>query len=113
MTGGVRLRRRLVLEAVERAADGVGGYVEAWAPLGTLWADVRPRGGREEFVAGRPRPLVGYRILVRGAPAGAPSRPRPGQRLRDGEWVLRILTVTEADPAGRHLEIVAEEGLLS
>ena len=54
MSGGVRLLRRLVLEAAERAADGSGGYAEEWRPLGTLWADVRPRGGREEFIAGRP-----------------------------------------------------------
>ena len=113
MSGGVRLLRRLVLEAAERVADGSGGYAEAWAPLGTLWADVRPRGGREEFVAGRPRPVVRYRILVRAAAPGAPSRPLPGQRLREGERVFRILTVTEAGPDGRHLEIVAEEGLVS
>jgi head-tail adaptor len=109
---GVRLSRRLVLEEAERVADGSGGYGEDWRPLGVLWADVRPRGGREDFVAGRPRPRVSYRVLVRAAPVGAPSRPRPQQRLRDGARVLRILTVTEGDPAGRYLEIIAEEGLL-
>jgi head-tail adaptor len=112
VTDGVRLLRRLVLEAAERQADGSGGFVEDWAPLGVLWADVRPRGGREEFVAGRPWPRVKYRVLVRAAPVGAASRPSPGQRLRDGARVFRVLTVTESDRAGRYLEIVAEEGLL-
>ena len=50
--------------------DGSGGYAEDWVPLGTIWADVRPRGGREDFIAGRPRPRVKYRILVRAAPVG-------------------------------------------
>ncbi|HRO11729.1 head-tail adaptor protein [Amaricoccus sp.] len=112
MSAGVRLLRRLVLEAAERVADGSGGYGEDWVPLGVVWADVQPKGGREDFVAGRPQPRVKYRILVRAAPAGAPSRPRPQQRLRDGARVFRILTVTESDPGGRYLEIVAEEGLL-
>jgi head-tail adaptor len=112
MSGGVRLLRRLVLEAPEREADGSGGYAEAWRPLGTLWADVRPRGGREEFIAGRPRPRVKYRILVRNAPVEAPSRPRPQQRLRDGARVFRVLTVAESDATGRYLEVIAEEGLL-
>ena len=112
MSDGVRLLRRLVLETAERVADGSGGYAEDWVPLGVVWADVRPRGGREDFVAGRPRPRVRYRVLVRAVPPEAPSRPRPGQRFRDGARVPRILTVTESDQWGRFLEIVAEEGLL-
>jgi head-tail adaptor len=104
--------RRLVLETAERVADGSGGYAEDWVPLGVVWADVRPRGGREDLVAGRPRPRVKYRILVRAAPVGATSRPRPQQRFRDGARVFRILTVTESDQWGRFLEVVAEEGLL-
>ena len=58
------------------------------------------------------RPRVACRILVRGAPAGSPSRPRADQRLREGARVFDILTVTEHDPAGRFLEIRAEEGRL-
>ena len=83
-----------------------------WAPVGTLWADVRPRGGREEFIAGQPRPRVKYRVLVRAAPVGAPSRPRADQRFREGARVFNILTVAEHDFGGRYLEIVAEEGVL-
>ena len=108
---GVRLLRRLVLEARESVADGSGGYVVAWAPQGTLWADVSVRSGREDFVAGQARPRVRYRILVRAAPVGAASRPRADQRLREGERVFDILTVAEHDVAGRYLEILAEEGV--
>lgn len=114
MTAAVRLLRRLVLETSERTPDGAGGVVTAWIPSGTLWADVTARGDRrDDFVAGAQRPRVKYRILVRGAPVGAPSRPRPDQRLREGTRVFSILTVAEADTQGRYLEIIAEEGVLS
>jgi head-tail adaptor len=109
---GVRLLRRLLLEAPERQPDGSGGCAEVWVPLGSIWADVRPRGGREDFIAGRPRPRVKYRILVRGAPVGSAARPRPEQRLREGARVFDIVTVTEHDPTGRYLEIIAEEGVM-
>lgn len=112
MSDGVRLLRRLILEAPEHEPDGFGGFVVTWRTLGTLWADVRTRGGREDFTGARPRPRIKYRILVRTAPVGAPSRPVPQQRLRDGARVFQILTVTESDATGKHLEIVAEEGLL-
>ena len=82
-------------------------------PVGTLWADVTARTAREDLVAGAERPRVRYRIVVRGAPVGTPQRPTPEQRLREGGRVFSILTVAERDADGRHLEILAEEGVLS
>jgi SPP1 family predicted phage head-tail adaptor len=108
---GVRLLRRLVLEGRESVADGSGGFAVAWVPLGTLWADVSVRSGREDFIAGQARPRLRYRVLVRAAPFGAASRPRADQRLREGDRVLDILTVAEHDGSGRYLEIQAEEGV--
>lgn len=102
------LSRRLILEERVATPDGAGGYVVAWRALGTIWADVRPRSAREEFIGERPRARAGYRIVVRSAPGGAPSRPRPDQRFREGERVFDILTVSDRDE--RFLEILAEEG---
>jgi head-tail adaptor len=107
-----RLRRRLVLEESVRIADGSGGTSDQWQPLGALWAEVTASTGREEFAAAQVRPRTRFRIIVRGSPVGAPSRPRPDQRLREGARVFAIVTVAEADPAGRYLEITAEEGVL-
>ena len=108
----MRLTRQLTLEAPERVADGAGGFETVWRTLGALWADVAARSGREDFIGAIATPRVRYRILVRGAPVGAPSRPRPDQRLREGARVFNILTVAEHDERGRYLEIVAEEGVL-
>ena len=112
MTTAVRLSRRLVLEARESVPDGSGGFAVAWERMGTMWAEVEARSGRQEFVGGQPRARTGYRILVRAAPVGAASRPRPEQRLREGVRVFDILSVAEHDAGGRYLEIIAEEGVL-
>ena len=112
MTAPVRLLRRLVLESAESAPDGSGGSAVTWVAAGVLWADVTARAGREDFVGAAVRPRVTYRIVTRGAPLGAASRPRSDQRLREGGRVFNILTVTERDATGRYLEIVAEEGVL-
>lgn len=113
MIGAGDLTRALVLEESVRTSDGCGGFAADWVAVGTLWAKVTARTGREAFVAGRPEARVSYRILVRGAPAGARSRPRADQRLRDGDRILDILSVAEADPRGLYLEIIAEEGRVS
>jgi head-tail adaptor len=111
VTAAMRLSRRLVLEARVAVADGAGGWTVSWSAVGTLWASMAALSGREDFVAGQPRPRPTWRILVRAAPVGAPSRPRPEQRFREGERVFDILTVAERDPGGRYLEILAEEGI--
>lgn len=110
MTGVSDLKRALVLEERQTSPDGFGGSVVTWVAVGTLWAKVAARSGREAFVAGRPEARVTYRILVRGAPEGARSRPRADQRFREGGRIFDILSVAEADPRGCYLEIIAEEG---
>lgn len=108
-----RLNRALALEEASRVADGAGGYATSWFALGTLWAEVKPGTGREragEFVT---LATVPYRITVRAAPPGSPSRPRPEQRLRDGSRIFRILAVSEADAAGRYLACFAHEEVVA
>ena len=104
-----RLNRRLTLEAYQRVSDGAGGFEEAWAPLGVLWAEITARAGRESQTAGQPVSMVPYRIVVRGAPVGHPERPVARQRLRDGARVFQIRSVAEFDPDGRYLVCMAEE----
>lgn len=108
-----RLNRALVLETADRVADGAGGFALAWVVLGTLWAEVKPGAGREragEFVT---LASVPYRITVRAAAQGSPSRPRPEQRFRDGARVFRILAVSERDPAGLYLTCFAHEEVVA
>ncbi len=104
-----RLNRALVLEAETVTPDGAGGFLRSWAVQGALWAEVRPGTGREAAGIEVPLSQQPFRITVRGAPPGAPSRPVAGQRLRDGARIYALLTVTEADPDGRYLVCVARE----
>ncbi|MCB1354470.1 MAG: head-tail adaptor protein [Rhodobacteraceae bacterium] len=109
----VSLTRELALEERRTTPDGAGGFVVSWVVLGFLWAQVTPRSGTEFFASFAPRSRILHRILVRAAPPGAPSRPRPEQRFREGERVFDILSVTEASLSARYLEIQAEEGRTS
>ncbi|APE43818.1 phage tail protein [Sulfitobacter alexandrii] len=103
------LSHALVLETPERVPDGAGGFVEVWLAIGTLWAEVDARTGRETASAGAFVSRTVFRITVRGAPFGSPERPAPRQRLRDGHRIFNITAVTERDPEGRYLVCHAEE----
>lgn len=109
MSGRITLTQPLLLEGPVRAPDGAGGFSEQWQELGTLWADVAPRTGRERGGEAVSLSATGFRITVRAAPQGAPSRPRAGQRFRDGVRLFRIEAVTERDAQARFLTCFATE----
>lgn len=109
MKGSDILNRRMVLEDASRVADGAGGFVESWAALGEIWASVTHGTGRIDDAGRVARAEVPLRIRVRALPEGAAQRPAPGQRLREGGRVYRILAVAEADRAGRFLTCYARE----
>lgn len=103
------LNRALVLQDRVQTPDGAGGFTSSWVDQGTLWAQVVLRSGRDARSGQAVVAQASYRITVRGAPVGAPSRPRPDQRFVEGTRVFTILAVAEADPRGRFLTCYAEE----
>lgn len=109
MAAPVHLNRALVLEVPERAPDGAGGHVVTWQPRGTLWAELRARTGREAAEGAAHLARASYRITLRAAPPGSPSRPEAGQRFRMGARLFAILAVLEAGQDGRLLTYFAEE----
>lgn len=107
------LNTELVLEAPRQISDGGGGYRSVWSPIGTLWADVRPRSARETAVGVRSMSEVTHRIVVRAAPDDSPRRPTPDCRFRSGGRVFAIRGVAPQDGRGQYLTCWAEEGLFA
>jgi head-tail adaptor len=108
-----RLNRRLSLEQPIRTPDGAGGFATAWEGLGTLWAEVDPGTTRFAAQAGGTGTRLPVKVTVRAAPYGAPSRPEPGQRFRDGDRTYGIVSVMLGEHGGRFLECYTrEEGAL-
>ncbi len=103
------LNRHLVLEESTRVSDGAGGYTEAWLPVGDLWAAVKSGAGREGLGGGLSVSSVPYRVTVRSAPFGSPSRPRADQRFREKTRIFRILAVADSDADQRYLTCLCTE----
>jgi head-tail adaptor len=104
-----RLNRRLVLEQSTRSPDGAGGFTSGWTALGTLWATVDAGTPRVSAQPAGGEARLPLRITVRGAPVGAPSRPKVGQRFRDGGRIYPISAVALSDTAGCYLLCLAHE----
>lgn len=98
-----RLTRHLRLLTEVSNPDQSGGYSSTWQETGTLWAEIKAKSGREARGPNTPLSKVGYKIIVRGAPVGASSRPQAGQRFAGHGRTYAIEAVTEYDPDGRFL----------
>ncbi len=108
-----RLNRLMVLEGPVRTPDGAGGHETTWTTLGSLFVDVKSGTGRQSTgqIAALARGT--FRAIVRAAGQGSPSRPKPGQRFREGARYFRIDAVTEYDRGGHYLTcFVVEEELV-
>lgn len=44
-----RLNKRIDLQAFTATANGAGGFTTVWNTAATVWAEVKPAGGREIF----------------------------------------------------------------
>lgn len=104
-----KLNRRLVLEGPLGVPDGAGGFAQSWVPLGTHWADVRIRSGRERTRSTGTVSALELHIIVRAAPVGSPQRPVAEQRFREGDRFYAITAVADYDEAGQYLKCISEE----
>ncbi len=109
MRGPVALSRKLTLEEVVRQSDNAGGFVESWVAVGQLWAEMQAGTGRERSSGTVSLASVPLRVVVRAAPVGSASRPKPGQRFVEGSRIYRIEAVAEADRPGHYLQCFARE----
>jgi len=110
MSDTLRLSRRFILEESADTPDGGGGWTRIWTELGALWGELTPVSATELIAGSRETARVTHRIAVRSKPEGAPSRPRPDQRLRLGERIFNIRAVYESQGGFRYLTCLVEEG---
>jgi SPP1 family predicted phage head-tail adaptor len=95
------LGRRLVLEQPVATPDGAGGMVIAFAPLATVWAEVRWISGDERFVAGRPEQAARHAITLRWR-----GDVTAGMRFVGDGAVFGI--VSAGDPTGERRRLVCQ-----
>jgi SPP1 family predicted phage head-tail adaptor len=92
-----RFRTELVLEQVSDASDGMGGEVETWLPVATVFASLDPVSARSVFGADQTLETVTHLVTLRQE-----EDVRSGMRFINGSRVFDILTVHDPDETGRY-----------
>jgi SPP1 family predicted phage head-tail adaptor len=94
-----RLRHRIEIRRRTRQKDGKGGYIEVWAPVATVRAEVVSLDGKEGLAEHVVQGVSSYRIRVRYR-----EGIRTDDQVRHGSLELNVTSV--ADPYGTREQLV-------
>lgn len=98
------LRERIVIEQVATTRDAVGGQVETWSNLATLWARVQPTSASERFYRQATNAAAGWKISIRYR-----TDITTKMRIVWGSRRFEIRGVQNIDEQKRFLELAADE----
>lgn len=98
------LRRRLVLEQMQRVPDDGGGFTESWIQIATLFANIRPVSAGEKVENDRLAGRVTHEIMLRYRANVAPA-----MRFGSGPRAYEILAVIDVEERRRWLKCLCEE----
>lgn len=100
------LRHRIAIETRAISRDSLGGVVEEWTPVATVWAEIVPLSGREFVAAQAAQAGVTTRITIRYRDGVTPSM----RILHDG--VTYSIKAVLPDPTlRRHITLMCEQGV--
>ena len=106
-----KLDQRIAIQRVTTTTNDMGGLVETWTTLATVWAEVRAVGGAEAYEAMRTTGRGRYSAMIRwrGDDAGQPYfTPRDRVVWRGREY--GIAAVLPKGGRNEALELVLHEG---
>ena len=98
------LRSRVTIETPSVTVDEIGGRVQAWTPVATVWAAVEPMSAGEQWRRLQIDASANWKITIRWMAGVSPK-----QRVRYGARVFEIKGVTDPDQRRRFVELACEE----
>ncbi len=98
------LNKRITLQAPTRISDGMGGYVNAWIDIATVYAAIWPISANDVIQANSSTMLVTHRIRVRYR-----SVLKTAWRVKFGGNFYTIVSILNPNMARKHLDLLCKE----
>ncbi|MBP3955401.1 phage head closure protein [Gemmata sp. G18] len=98
------MKHRVTVQSLTRAADGQGGFTEAWVDGATVWAGIKPKKAYERFQAMQLATPITHEITMRYRPDVTSA-----SRLKYGARVFEVKEVINEDEQNRFLTVRAIE----
>jgi SPP1 family predicted phage head-tail adaptor len=98
------LRHRVTVQAVTTTRDQVGGTVETWTDVATLWAKVEPLSAGERYWRQQMNAYAAWKITVRFRDDLTAKH-----RVKFGTRTFEVRSVTNLDMLSRFSELACDE----
>lgn len=105
-----RLNRRITLQARGAGFDDYGQPSEAWADVATLWASIKPIGGREKLRAMVVDVQTSQTVLIRYNADYLPATKVSGWRIKYQDRYLSITGAIDLEEAHKYIVFDCIEG---
>lgn len=104
------LDKRVSIYRPPTTRDDYGHQSGAWEPVATVWANVRPIGGRERLRAGQYDATLTHTVAVRYNPALLPPRTAVTWRLLYLGRLFNIVAAMDVDESHEYIIFDCTEG---
>jgi SPP1 family predicted phage head-tail adaptor len=98
------LRERVTIQRVTSTRDAIGGVIETWSTLMTVYAKVAPMSAGEQYRRQQIQAKADWKVTVRYANTIAPA-----DRIVWRERTFQIKGITNPDMRRRFLDLACEE----
>jgi SPP1 family predicted phage head-tail adaptor len=99
-----KLRNQVVIQGLVNTPDDVGGNIESWVDIGTVWAQVRPLRGKEFWSAQQVNSSLDTVITIRYH-----ENITTVNRIKFGDRIYKIHAVVNPEERREQLQLMCEE----
>lgn len=92
-----RIDKRITIQRRATTLDDYGQEVNAWEDIGTVWANIKPIGGREKLRAGQVDSMLTHTVMVRYADRLMPPRQADAWRILYGSRIFNITAAMDVE----------------
>lgn len=111
-----RLNKRITVQRRSATKDDYGQEQNSWSAVATVWANIKPIGGREKLRAMAIESELSHTIAVRYNAALMPPTQADAMRIfystPTGDRIFNITAARDVDEARRHIIFDCVEGSL-
>lgn len=107
-----RLNHRITVQQRTTAQDSYGQELTTWTDVATVWANVKPIGGREKLRAMAVESMLTHTVLVRYRAEFTPPKTMDARRIMYGSRIFNITATRDVDEARKHIVFDCTEGSL-
>lgn len=107
-----RLNRRISLQQRSGTLDAYGQQLTTWSTIATVWANIKPKGGKERERSMVVESELMHNVTIRYNASFMPPTTVDAWRILYGTRIFNIVAAYDVDEAHKHIVFECKEGSL-